>query len=168
MILTLDDLRCVGRWTASCAARGLSLFEAGQPNDPRPREAVEGIRDFARGGPRVARLRNLALAAYAAAREAEDPVLQAIARSAGLAASSAYTHPLATTDQARHILGPAVYAALARERAGGPAAGQREIQWAVRQATPALREVLQRFPPQHPGHTRLAVLFAQLDAALRS
>ena len=117
MKLSLDDLRVVGDWTADCAGRVLPLFEAKAPADTRPREAIEGIRVFARGERRTARLRTLALAALAAAREVDDPVATAAARAAGLAASSAYMHPLATLDQAKHALAPAVYAA--RPRVGG-------------------------------------------------
>lgn len=162
MTLTLDDLRAVAHWAADCAARVLPIFEAKRPKDRRPREAIEGAREFARGGKRTARLRVLSLSALAAARDAKDKAAQAAARSACLAASSAYTHPLPTTDQARHILGPAVYAALARERAR-----DRELNGAVRRATPALLDVLRRFPAQRTGRTQLAILFQQLDQALR-
>lgn len=167
MQLTEADLRAVGRWAADCAARVLPLFEAEAPGDARPAAAIAGIREFARGGKRTARLRTLALAAYAAARDMDSPAATAAARAAGLAASSAYTHPLATTDQARHILGPAVYAALAREHAAGPAAATREVRWATRHVTPVVREILRRYPAQRPGRTRLATLFYQLDVALR-
>jgi len=51
--------------------------------------------------------------AHAAAREMDDPVAAAAARAAGLAAASAYTHPLRDVQQTKHIVGPAAYAALA-------------------------------------------------------
>jgi hypothetical protein len=167
--LSLEELRVIGFWAAHCAERALPLFETKAPTDTRPREAIEGIRDFTRGGKRVAKLRALALAALAAAREVDDPAATAAARSAGLAASSAYTHPLATLDNAKHILGPAVYAALARELAaeGDPAAGEREIRWAVEQAPLEVREVVRRMPPRTPGRSRLDALYYQLDAGLR-
>src|SRR5690348_14311976 len=115
MTLTENDRRVVGFWAADCAERVLPLFEAKAPSDPRPREAIDGIRVFARGGKRTAQLRSLALAALAAAREVGDPAATAAARAAGIAASSAYIHALANPDQAKHALGPAVYAARARE-----------------------------------------------------
>ncbi len=167
MTLTLDDLRKVSRWAAECAGRVLGFFEAKVPEDGRPREAIEGAREFAGGGKRVARLRTLALAALAAAREVDDPAAKAAARSTCLAASAAYTHPLATVDQARHILGPAVYAAVAREQIENVDAGGEEIAWAAGRASAALREILRRFPAQPDGRTRLAVRYRELDRALR-
>ena len=169
MTLTEEDLRLVGLWAADCAERALPLFEAKAPTDTRPREAIEGIRAFARGGKRTARLRSLALAALAAAREVEDPVATAAARAAGLAASSAYMHPLATLDQAKHALGPAVYGARARDFAApdDPRAGEEEIRWASEHASPAVREVVRRYPARGPGRSRLDALYFQLDAGLR-
>ncbi len=111
--LSLESLRALGGWTADCAERALWVFETHVDSDSRPRAAIEGIRVFAGGGNRTARLRSLALAALAAAREAGDPAAAAAARAAGLAASSAYTHPLADVQQTKHIVGPAAYAALA-------------------------------------------------------
>jgi hypothetical protein len=170
MTLSEADRRLVGLWAADCAERVLPLFEAKAPSDTRPREAIEGIRAFARGGKRTARLRSLALAALAAAREVGDPVATAAARAAGLAAASAYMHALATTDQAKHVLGPAVYGARAREfaAAGDPGAGDEEIRWAIEHASPTVREVMRRFPARGPGRSRLDALYYRLDAGLRS
>lgn len=167
MTLTHDDLRVIAGWAESCATRVLPIFEKAAPDDLRPREALDGIRGFASGGKRAASLRKLSMAALAAAREVDSPAAKAAARSACMAASSAYTHPLATADQARHILGPAVYASLAREEAGGQPAVEGEIQHAISQACPALREILRRFPAQPAGKTRLAKLYQQLDNSLR-
>lgn len=94
--LSLDDRRLLGQWAADCAERVLALYEAVSPSDPRPREAIDGIRIFARGGDRTVRLRSVALAALDAARETGDPAAAAAARAAGLAASTAYTKALAT------------------------------------------------------------------------
>ena len=170
MTLTLEDLRFVGVWAADCAERALPLFEAKAPSDARPREAIEGIHGFARGGKRTARLRSLALAAFAAARAVGDPVAAAAARAAGVAASSAYLHPLATLDQAKHALGPAMYGARARELAAvdDPNVGDEEIRWAIEHASPAVREMVGRYPVRGPGRSRLGALLYQLDAGLRS
>jgi hypothetical protein len=167
--LTQEDLRFVGLWAADCAERVLPLFEAKAPSDTRPREAIEGIREFAGGGKRTARLRSLAVAALAAAREVGDPVATDAARAAGAAAASAYMHPLATLDQAKHALGPAVYAALARELAasGDSSAADEELRWAIQHAAPAVREVVRRYPIRVPGRTRLNALFYRLDTGLR-
>lgn len=169
MTLTEEDLRRVGLWAADCAERALPLFEAKAPGDTRPREAIEGIRAFGRGGKRTARLRSLALASLAAAREVGDPAATAAARAAGLAASSAYMHPLVTLDQAKHALGPAVYGARAREFAAAddPSAGDEAIRWAIEHASPAVREVVRRYPARGPGRSRLDALYFQLDAGLR-
>jgi len=167
MTLTQEDLRFVGLWAADCAARALPLFEAKASSDTRPREAIEGIREFARGGKRTARLRALAWAALSAACEADDPAAKAAARSACQAAAAAYTHPLATVDQAKHILGPAVYAALARELVGGLTDSDREIRWAIEHASPTIREITRRFPAHSQGRSRLAMLYYQLDTGLR-
>jgi hypothetical protein len=169
MTLTQEELRLVGLWAADCAERVLVLFEVKAPSDTRPREAIEGIRAFARGGRRTARLRSLALAALAAAREVGDPAATAAARAAGLAAASAYMHALATLDQAKHALGPAVYGARAREFAAAddPGVGDGEIRWAIEHASPTVREVVRRFPARSPGRSRLDALYCQLDAGLR-
>jgi hypothetical protein len=170
MMLNQDDLRLVGFWAADCAERVLPLFEAKAPADARPREAIAGIRAFARGGKRTAKLRSLALAAHAAAREAGDrPAATAAARAAGVAAAVAYTHPLPTLDQAKHLLGPAVYAARARELAAAdePGAGDAEIRWAIGHASPAVRQVVRRWPARGPGRSRLDALYSMLDAGLR-
>ena len=107
--LTLGSLRALGSWAADCAERALPVYEKHAESDSRPRTAIEGIRVFAGGGRRTAQLRTLALSAFAAAREADDPAAAAATRAAGLAAASAYTHPLADVQQTKHIVGPAAY-----------------------------------------------------------
>lgn len=167
--LSEDHLRLVGFWAADCAERALPLFEAKAPTNARPREALAGIREFARGGRRTARLRSLAFAALASAREVGDPAATAAARAAGYAAATAYTHPLATPYQVRHFLGPASYGAWAEELAGGAdrSVGDEEIRWAIDHASQTVREVVRRFPGFRPSRSRLSALFHQLDAGLR-
>jgi hypothetical protein len=154
--LSLDSLRAIGGWAADCAERALAVYEAQAGSDSRPREAIEGIRVFAGGGNRTARLRTLALAALAAAREMDDPAAAAAARAAGFAASSAYTHPLADVQQTRHIVGPAAYAALALElaHADNPTMADGEVRWAIEHAPAEVREVLRQMPARHPGKRR--------------
>ena len=134
--LTLESLRAIGGWAADCAERALSLYETHTDSDSRPRAAIEGIREFAGGGKRTARLRSLAVEANAAAREIGDPAAAAAARAAGLAAASAYTHPLADVHQTKHIVGPAAYAALALEldHEGDPRVADGEVRWAIEHA----------------------------------
>lgn len=168
--LILDDLRAIGTWAADCAERALPIFESAASTDPRPRAAIAGIRQFAGGGRRTAGLRILALSALAAARELDDPAAAAAARAAGLAASSAYTHPLADPGQVKHILGPAAYAALAVElaRGGDQAAGEAEVRWAIEHVTPLVCAVLCQMPARPPGKSRLDQLYYALDAGLRA
>src|SRR5919205_3221336 len=141
--LSLVSLRAIGGWAADCAERALSVYERYAASDSRPRAAIEGIRGFAGGGKRTARLRSLALEANAAAREIGDPAAAAAARAAGLAAASAYTHPLADVHQTKHIVGPAAYAALALElnQGGDYSIGDNEVIWAIEHVPPEVREV---------------------------
>ena len=164
-----EDRRRIALWAADCAERVLPLFEAKAPSDTRPRKAIEGTRAFALGGKRTGQLRSLAWAAHAAARGVGDPVATAAARAAAHAAASPYIHALATPHQAKHIHGPAIHQAQARELAAGndPGVGDEEIRWAIEHASPALREVVRRFPVSSPGRSRLDALRHQLDAALR-
>lgn len=167
--LSLASLRIIGDWAADCAARVLPLYESCVGADDRPRAAIEGIRAFAVGGPRAARLRSLACAANAAAREIGDPAAAMAARSAGLAAASAYTHPLVDVHQTKHIVGPAAYAALALEldHGGDPAIGDREVKRAIKRAPPEVGRVLAQMPPREPGTSRLSRVMYALDAGLR-
>ena len=168
-ILSDEDRRRLGLWTADCAERALPLFEVHAPTDPRPREAVEAARAFARGGRRTAQLRSAASAAYAAAREVGDPGAAAAARATGLAAATAFIHAAVSKDQEKHALGPAVYAARARELAASDdhLTGDEEIRWAIEHAPPAVRDILRRLPARSGGRSRLEALYYRLDAALR-
>ncbi len=168
--LSLDSLRALGSWTADCAERALSIYEMHVDSDSRPRAAIQGIRLFASGGKRTAQLRSLALSAFSAAREADDSAAAAAARAAGLAAASAYTHPLADVHQTKHILGPAAYAALALEldHAGDPHIGEGEVRWAIEHVAPEVREVLLQMPARQAGNSRLSKILYALDAGIRS
>jgi hypothetical protein len=167
--LSLESLRAIGGWAADCAERALPVVERREGADPRPRMAIEGIREFAAGGQRTARLRSLACAANAAAREVADPAATAAARAAGHAAASAYTHPLADVLQTKHIVGPAAYAALALELDGGgdPGIGDAEVLRAIQHAPLAVGEVLRQMPARPAGRSRLEMLLYKLDAGLR-
>ena len=169
-MLTLESLRAIGGWAADCAERALPVFETHDGADSRPAAAIEGIREFAGGGERAARLRSLAMEAHAAARDVGDPAAAAAARAAGLAAASAYTHPLADVHQTKHIVGPAAYASLALEldHAGDRSVGDSEVRWAIEHAPSEAREVLLQMPARQAGNSRLDRLFYALDAGIRS
>jgi Imm-5 like putative immunity protein len=167
--LSLESLRAIGSWSADCAVRALSVYERHPDSDTRPRAAIEGIREFAGGGKRSARLRTLALNAHAAAREIGDPDASAAARAAGHAAASAYTHPLVDVYQTKHIIGAAAYAALALEldSAGDPAVGDAVVRWAIQNAPSEAREVLLQMPARQPGKSRLDAILYDLDSGIR-
>lgn len=167
--LSLESIRALGSWAADCAERALPVYEKHADSDFRPRAAIEGIRVFAAGGRRTAQLRSLALSAYSAAREVGDPAAAAAAHAAGLAASSAYTHPLADVHQTKHIVGPAAYAALALEldHAGDPSISDGEIRWAIEYVTSEVREILQQMPARQAGNSRLDTILYELDAGIR-
>ena len=168
--LSMESLRIIGGWAADCAERALSVCERHAASDSRPRAAIEGIRGFADGGKRTARLRSLACEANAAAREVGDPAAAAAARAAGLAAASAYTHPLADVHQTKHVVGPAAYAALALEldHAGDPSVGDAEVRWAIEHAPSEGREVLLQMPARQAGKSRLDTILYELDAGIRA
>lgn len=168
--LSLTTLRVLGKWAAECAIRALPVFEKYAASDSRPYAAIEGIRVFAAGGRRTAQLRSLSLGAFAAAREVGAPAAVAAARAAGLAASSAYTHPLRHVHQTKHILGPAAYAALALEldHGGDPGIGEGEVRWAIEHAPSEVRAVLLQMPPRQTGKSRLDALLYALDAGIRA
>ncbi|GGP71355.1 putative immunity protein [Streptomyces abikoensis] len=167
--VTISDegRRLLGLWAADCAERALPLFEATAPSDTRPREALEGIRAYAREEIRKGPLRALATAALAAARDAGDPAATAAARAAGYAAAAPYIHALASPHQAKHALASAMYGALARERVAGAAAGDEEIRWAIEHAPDAVRSIVRQMPVFSPGRSRLDAFRHALDAALR-
>jgi hypothetical protein len=167
--LSLESLRVLGNWAADCAERALPVFEKHADSDPRPRVAIEGIRVFADGERRAARLRTLALEANRAARAVSDPAAAAAARAAGLAAASAYTHPLADIHQTKHVLGPAAYAALALEldHGGDPNVGDIEVRRAIVHVPPEVREILRQMPARQAGNSRVDKLLYALDAGIR-
>ena len=168
--LSLESLRTIGGWAADCAERALSVYERHAASDTRPRAALEGIRGFASGGKRTARLRSLALAAHAAARAVGNGAAAAAARAAGTAAASAYTHPLADVHQTKHIVGSAAYAALALElnHGGDPSIGDSEVRWTIEHAPSQVREVLLQMPARQAGKSRLEKILYELDVGIRS
>ncbi len=47
--LSMESLRVIGGWAADCAERALSVYEKRAASEPRPRAAIDGIREFAAG-----------------------------------------------------------------------------------------------------------------------
>ena len=155
-----DDRRVVAVWAADCAERTLSLFEAKAPGDTRPRDALDGVRAFARGELPIGPVRSLAFRAHAAAREAGDPAAVAAARAAG--------HAAAVAHMASHALGAPAYAAKAAALASpdDPAAADRMVEWAQHHASPAVRDVLRRLPTRSRAGGTLGTLLVELQRRL--
>ena len=135
--LTDSDHQLLALWAASCAEHVLDLFESAQPEDPRPREAIEHARAWARGEVNMTRARTAAGQAMAAARD-----LRGAARHAAYAAGQAGV----VAHVAAHELGAASYAIKAA-RAGaaegeGDGAGRRECRWQRDQLPEAIRDLV--------------------------
>jgi hypothetical protein len=169
IVLSMPDLRAVTGYAAASAQEVLELFESTHPGDSRPRDAIDAAWMFARGGNRGKTLRDTAWAALRAAREAGVPAAADAARAAMCAASAAYLHPLADAHQVKHILGAAAHAARAAELVAGDDrdVGAEHLERARRRATPAVVDVLRRYPAAPPGGGRVGELLRDLDEALR-
>ena len=123
-----SEHRALAVWAADCAERVLPFFESERPEDQRPREAIRACREWARTGIfRMKEVREIALSAHAAAREAvEDGPARFAARSAG--------HAMATAHVPTHSIAAASYAAKATwacdpEKAEGNVAKERDWQY---------------------------------------
>ena len=169
IVLSMQDLREVASYAAERAQEVLEIFERAHPADSRPRDAIDAAWTFARGGRRGKTLRDTAWAAHKAARDAGTAAACDAARAAMCAASAAYLHPLADAHQVKHILGAAAHAARAAELIAGDDrdVGAEHIEHALRRATPAVVEVLKRYPAAPPGGGRVGQLLRDLDEALR-
>ena len=131
------DHHLLALWAADCVQHVLHLFEEMQPNDERPRQAIEMVRAWTRGEITMTPARNAAGAANAAARDLSGAAREA-AHAAGQAAAVAHV--------AAHELGAAAYAIRAA-RASAPKdgreqAGRLECQWQRDQLPDAIRELV--------------------------
>jgi thymidine phosphorylase len=135
--LTDSDHHLLALWAASCAEHVLALFESARPDDPRPRDAIEHARAWARGEVTMTEARAAGGHAMGAARD-----LSGAARFAAYAAGQAG----AVAHVAAHELGAAAYAIKAA-RAAAPegeaeAAGRHERRWQRDQLPEAVRELV--------------------------
>jgi hypothetical protein len=135
--LTDSDHRFLALWAASCAEHVLHLFEAAQPADPRPRQAIEQVRAWVRGEVKMTQSRAAGGHANAAARE-----LSGAARYAAFAAAQAAL----VAHVAAHELGAAAYAIKAVRAAPpgseGERAGRLECRWQLDQLPDAIRDLV--------------------------
>lgn len=150
-----EELRAIVRWAALCARRAIAVYEEAIPADARVRDAIREAQLFADTGDRTARLREVAWAALAAAREAGDQGAAAAARSASAAAGAAFLHPVASFHQLNHIYGAAAHAATALG----------EIDWP--EAPPEVRAVVRRYPAFEARKDRFGRLLMRMDAEFR-
>jgi hypothetical protein len=89
--------RTLVMWALDCAPRVLEIFEKQYPDDPRPRQALETARAWAKGEVKMPAAKRAIHAAHNAATEAEScPAAQAAARAIGHAAATVHveTHAL--------------------------------------------------------------------------
>jgi hypothetical protein len=135
--LTDSDHQLLALWAASCAEHVLDLFESAQPEDPRPRQAIEQARAWVRGEVTMTQARAAGGHAMAAARD-----LRGAARHAAYAAGQAAV----VAHVAAHELGAAAYAIKAVRAAApegvGERAGRLECQWQRDRLPEAIRELV--------------------------
>lgn len=136
-ILQDADHHLLAIWAAACAQHVLHLFEEVQPNDARPRRAIEAARAWAQGEIPMSQARAAGGHAMAAARNLRGAARYA-AYSAGQAGVVAHV--------AAHELGAAAYAIKAvREVAlNGQAeeAGRIECEWQRAQLPNQIRDLV--------------------------
>ena len=136
-ILQDSDHHLLAVWAADCAQHVLHLFEEMQPNDDRPRRAIELARAWTRGEITMKQAHKAAFAANAAARE-----VSGAAKQAALAAGQA----VAVAHVAAHELGAAAYAIKAGREAAldGQAeeAGRLECEWQRAQLPSEIRDLV--------------------------
>src|SRR5256884_6478832 len=87
--LTDSDHHLLALWAAACAEHVLDLFEAAQPRDPRPRQAIEHARAWVRGEVKMMQARAAGGHAMGAARDQRGAARHA-AYAAGQAAAVAH------------------------------------------------------------------------------
>lgn len=134
--LTDADHHLLALWAADCAEHVLGLFEQRQPDDPRPREAIEHIRAWVRGEVGMMQSRAAGGHAMGAARD-----LRGAPRFAAYAAGQAG----AVAHVAAHNLGAAAYAIKAVRAAATedpPEAGRAEARWQRDQLPQAVRALV--------------------------
>lgn len=135
--LTDGDHQALARWAAGCAEHVLEFFEESVTDDPRPRQAIEAVRAWARGEVGMMQARALGGHAMGAARP-----LRGAARFAAYAAGQA----ACVAHVPEHDLGAAAYGIKA-VRASHPTAqqhavGRLERDWQREQLPARLRDLV--------------------------
>ncbi|MPZ53843.1 MAG: hypothetical protein GEU79_14110 [Acidimicrobiia bacterium] len=135
--LTDTDHHLLALWAANCAEHVLDIFETAQPDDLRPRNAIENARAWVRGEVKMMECRAVGGHAMGAARDLRGAPRHA-AYAAGQAAAVAHV--------AAHELGAAAYAIKAA-RAAAPEdesedARRLECQWQRDQLPGEIKELV--------------------------
>jgi hypothetical protein len=135
--LTDSDHHLLALWAADCAQHVLHFFEETQPNDNRPRQAIELVRAWTRGEITMSESRAAGGHAMAAARN-----LSGAARYAAYAAGQAAV----VAHVAAHELGAAAYAIKAARAAAldsqAEEAGRLECAWQRAQLPSEIRDLV--------------------------
>jgi len=135
--LTDPDHHLLALWAAACAEHVLHFFESTAREDPRPREAIEHARAWARGEVNMMQARAAGGHAMGAARD-----LRGAPRHAAFAAGQAAV----VAHVAAHELGAAAYAIkavrAAAPKADADSAGRLECRWQRDQLPEAIRELV--------------------------
>lgn len=133
--LTLERHRLLASWSAECADHVFPLFTSHDPKDNRPKIAIDAARAWSRGEITVGTARAAAVAAHAAAREANDDAACFVARAAG--------HAVATAHMADHAPGAAIYAIKAiRAASDRPEIAAQEHEWQKERLPEAIRDLV--------------------------
>ncbi len=135
--LTDEHHHLLALWAADCAEHVLPLFAAERPDDPRPREAIEQGRAWARGEMGMMAARAAGGHAMGAARDRRGAARYA-AYAAGQAACVGHV--------ASHDLGAAAYAIKAAVAAGAEGSGEAvrrtELRWQRDRLPEPVRELV--------------------------
>jgi len=136
-VLQDSDHYLLALWAADCAQHVLHLFEEMQPDDKRPRQAIEAARAWTRGEITMSQSRTAGGHAMAAARN-----LNGAARHAAYAAGQAAV----VAHVAAHELGAAAYAIKAVRAAAmngqSKEAGRLECAWQRAQLPREIRDLV--------------------------
>ena len=131
------DHHLLAIWAADCAQHMLHLFEEMQPNDDRPRRAIELARAWARGEIMMSQARAAGGAANAAARN-----LRGAARHGSILCRPSRVRRTRRCARARWAAYAIKAARAAAPEGEGESAGRRECRWQRDQLPEAIRELV--------------------------
>ena len=139
---TKEDQKIMVTWSLDCAERVLPLFEVANPDDERPRKAIEAGRDWVRTGIfKMAIIRAASLDAHAAAKDVKQSDVECFA-------AHAAGQAVATAHVPQHAYGGSYYALKAIAASNPENAKERveqEFQWQERKLPEHLRnEIMSR------------------------